>query len=656
MCGIVGLALNDLACWPDELLVRRMAHALLHRGPDDSGGFRQPGIALAMRRLAIIDLPHGRQPVINEAGDVVAVFNGEIYNFRSLRDQLQARGHQFASAADSEVIVHLYEEHGLEFVQHLNGMFAIALWDQRRRQLVLVRDRLGVKPLYYSQLSDRIVFGSEIKALLQDPLIPRRVDHQALHQLITFGHFQAPGTCWQEIRELPPATLLTFRQGQLQLHTYWDLEFPSAAEPQPPAKIEETIALLREAVQRRLISDVPLGAFLSGGIDSSLIVAFMHQLGVSPLRTFSIGFADEDFSELPFARQVAQHFHTEHHEFVVRPELREILPDLIAHHDAPFYDTSAIPTYHLCRLAREHVTVALAGDGGDEMFAGYNIFLANQAASYLARVPAWLRSKVLLPLARAIPESSSYINTGRVAREFMTAVGNDTLTRYARWATKVKRETREALYAADELRRQLQTPDAAAWDELFHSPAAGTRDLQRLLYLATKTELPGDMLVKVDRMSMAHSLEVRSPLLDFGLFQYAAGLPDRDKLRGWTSKFHLRQIARRLLPPAVVSRPKRGFAVPLDRWLRNDLQHDLREILLDPGTRKRGLFVPSTVERLIQEHLQGRTARGRELWILMTIELWQRMYVDQLHCRVAEPAPLEFRPAGEHTADSSQLG
>ena len=604
----------------------------------------EPGIGLAMRRLSVVDVELGRQPVFNEDRTIAAVFNGEIYNFRELREQLSSRGHQFAARGDTETIVHLYEEQGLDCFRQLHGMFAIAIWDFAKQQLVLTRDRLGVKPLYYHLDEHGLRFGSEIKAILQDPAVERRINFDALHELMTLGHILPPNTAFAGVHELPPASTLVYRKGNVQLDElgeWWDLTFANPTSYDQTKTSQELRERSRAAVECRLISDVPLGAFLSGGIDSGIVVALMSQLMDEPVKTFSIGFEDQEFSELPYARAVAKHCLTDHHELIVKPDVPQIMDQLIRHHDAPFYDSSAIPTWYVSKFAREHVTVALSGDGGDEMFAGYNIYVANRVAGRFGFVPDSFARYVLEPLAGLVPESSQYINKGRVAREFIKGLGREPLTRYTRWATKIKREARDRLYVHPDLVAAQQIRDERLL-ERWYNRQEDCSELSRLLYVGTKTELPADMLRKVDRMSMAHSLEVRSPFLDHRLFEFAASLHDDAKLNGRTTKYALRQLARELLPAGVVDRPKRGFSIPLDRWLREDLRGYAEEILFDSRTTGRDLFDQAVVRQLVHEHVAGNISRGREIWTLMTIELWQRHYIDNHVAEVDNPEPLRF--------------
>ena len=634
MCGIAGFAFNDNHRIPDQSDLIAMAETLHHRGPDDQGVFATAGCGLAMSRLAIIDVADGQQPIRSEDDSIVAVFNGEIYNYRELAKQLSDVGHRLRSKCDAEVIVHLYEEHGIDFVNKLRGMFAIGLWDVRRKRLVLARDRLGVKPLYYHVGGSQLTFASEVKALLQFDSVPREPNLLAIDYLMRFGHFAPDTQPFANIAELPAATVVCFHNGLIEQREYWgfaetiDTSAVNRTRFNQPGSVKALESHIKAAVSERLTSDVPLGAFLSGGIDSSVIVALMSQQMDEPIDTFSIGFEDAAFDERPFARTVSQFCGTRHHEFVVQPDVEQVLPHLIRYHDAPFYDTSAIPTYYLCQLARQHVTVAISGDGGDELFAGYNIFAANQAASVVRRIPQSLRNNVLSRIIDRVPETSTYVNRGRVLKEFMSAVDLEPIERYARWNSKVKFEARDELYHHELLRDCLRRSNASYFLDEYCRFANAT-ELDRQLYLAMKHELAADMLVKVDRMSMAHGLEVRSPLLSHELFEFAATLPDCAKLWRFKGKRLLRDLARQLLPKHVVCRPKRGFCVPLDRWLRTSLAEFSRAILLDQQTHRRGLFRTDTVEAYLKEHASGMRSRSREIWTMLTVEMWFRMYIDK---------------------------
>ena len=630
MCGITGIGYNDPTHPVDADQLRRMAQTLVNRGPDEEGYWQGRGIGLGIRRLSVIDPAGGQQPITNESGDIVVVCNGEIYNFVDLRNELQQRGHTFRSRSDAEVIVHLYEECGAAAIERLWGMFGLAIWDRRSETLLLARDRIGVKPLYFLRDASRIVFGSELKAILALPDVPRAVNLAALDDLLSWGFIEPPQTPFVGIEQLPPATRLLWNRGTCRIERYWQIEPPARPVDSPEQQLrEEFLSLLQDAVRRRMVSDVPWGAFLSGGLDSSTIVALMRRETSQPLRTFSIGFSDSDFSELPTARRVAAHCGTEHHEQIVAPRIVELLPKLVEAYDEPFYDSSAIPTYHVCSLARQHVTVALSGDGGDELLAGYNLHRANQAVATYRKVPRWIRRHLFTRLATSIPEGSGPRNWGRVAREFVRGAEVPLAARFERWSSKVKQETCQSLYRAPELRGRLRDEATLRFQHLWDR-ARDRSELGQLLYIEMLTALPHDMLTKVDRMSMAHRLEVRSPLLDHRLFEWAARLPDNMKLRGRESKYLLRRLVSDLgLPAELLARPKRGFSIPLDRWLRqDDLAQYTRAILDDPHTHQRGYFEPSVVVGLLDEHASGRHNRGRELWTLLTIELWHRSYID----------------------------
>lgn len=628
MCGIAGEVSACRERAVDGALLKRMCMALRHRGPDDEGILVEGHIGLGMRRLSIIDLNTGNQPIDNEDGSITVIFNGEIYNYQNLRQKLQNHGHKFKTRSDTEVIVHLYEDFGDNFVEKLHGMFALGLFDRNKQKLLLARDRLGVKPLYYHINKERLIFGSEIKAILQDRTIPRIPDFNGIDRMISYGYTVPPTTCFQNINELPRATVLKYQDGQIRFNQYWDLVFNDSNHYQKEVSLKTLLKLLREAVQSRMISDVPLGAFLSGGVDSSLVVALMSEISEDPVKTFSIGFEDPSFSELPYARQVANKYGTEHREFVIKPDVISILPKLIYHHDIPFCDSSAIPTYYLCKLAREYVTVALSGDGGDELFAGYNLYLADKAAKYYQMVPLWVRNFLIKPLSSLIPESTSYLNKGRVLREFTLVASLTQEERYKRWSSKVKEETRQELYKLSELTKMLDSGNDGHLSHLFASQPNAS-DLNKMLYVGMNTGLAGGMLVKVDRMSMASSLEVRSPLLDHQLHEFCATLPDQAKLKGWMSKYLLKELAKKFVPSNLLIRPKHGFSVPLDRWFREDLSDFVRDILFDSSTKGREFFHHDKVVQIVEEHIAGNLNFGKEIWMLLTIELWHRLYIDK---------------------------
>ena len=622
MCGICGVYRPDGKKIAADLL-HEMSETLKHRGPDDEGGFLAPGIALGHRRLSIIDLRTGRQPLCNEDESIQLVCNGEIYNHQRLREELGGKGHRFRSKSDSEVIIHLYEERGVGLLEKLRGMFAFALWDGKRRCLLLARDRLGQKPLYYARRGQTLIFASEIKAILRHPGVQARVNLQAVHDFLCYQYVPSPQTAFSDIYKLPPASYLLQCGARVKLERYWHLSFePKVAlgEAQCRRRLQE---LLEEAVRIRLMSDVPLGAFLSGGLDSSTVVALMSKLCERPVKTFSIGFEEDEYNELSYARLVARRFHTDHQEFMVTPSALEILPDLIWHYNEPFADPSALPTYYVSRVSRRHVTVALCGDAGDENFAGYERYLMHRWARSYRRLPRVLREKVIGKLAERLERLFPRHPLARRLRNLVKRISLPSPELHAQ----------QMRIFSPELSAQLYSPELAraARDdfllELFAQARAGD-ELDRLLWVDIHSYLPDDLLVKVDVASMANSLEVRSPFLDHELVEFVAALPPGLKLRGGEQKYLLKRAFADLLPPAVLRRRKMGFSVPLDRWFRGCLKDYLREVLLDERTLKRGYFRPGPLRELLREHESGKFDHGFKLWSLLILELWQRMFID----------------------------
>jgi asparagine synthase (glutamine-hydrolysing) len=598
--------------------VRAMCRAMVHRGPDEEGVYLGAGVGLGMRRLSIIDLEGGQQPISNEDGSIWVVFNGEIYNHRELRRQLIRGGHTFRTASDTETIVHLYEDLGARAVDRLRGMFAFALWDAPRRQLLLARDRLGIKPLYYANLDDGVVFASELKPILQRPDIGRDLNWEAVGHLFTFLATPASQSIVNGVRKLEPARIATAgdRRG-VRVERYWDVEFQPDEHSSEDELVEQLRELLVEAVRLHQISDVPIGAFLSGGIDSSAVVATMAQLTSGRVKTFSIGFVEENYSELYHARRVAEQFGTDHHELILRPDVVQIAEDLAWYLDEPFGDTSAIPTYMVSKLASEHVTVVLTGDGGDELFAGYDKYVTEQRERQYDRVPATIR-QALGAVGRVMPERMP-------GRRFLSHLALDGPRRYLDAST---------LFRTDELRkvfrheafRQIATHDP--WTHsLMELGGVGSDWVAALQYCDLQTYLPLDILTKVDRMTMAHSIEARPPLLDHRVVEFAATIPARYRLRDGTTKYLLKRAMRGILPDGIIDRPKHGFAVPLARWFRGELAGFARDVLLSGACRERGLFDTKHVERLIELHRRGRDL-DLQLWTLLSFELWCRRVLD----------------------------
>jgi asparagine synthase (glutamine-hydrolysing) len=628
MCGIAGLVYADAMRPVDQDLFRRMTATLAHRGPDADGFLFGDGVALGHRRLSIIDLSTGDQPIYNEDRTRAVVFNGEIYNFRELRSELEARGHRFATASDTEVLVHGWEEWGERCVTRLRGMFALALWDHRARRLLLARDRIGKKPLYYICDGDRLLFASEIKALLADPSVKRALSFEAFDDYLSFGAVPAPETIYQGIQQLPPAHYLVWENGRVRTTEYWDLPFAAHPSRSEADYLAEFDALLTEAVGLRMISDVPLGAFLSGGVDSSLVVRAMAAQSDRPVLTTSVGFKEGAFNEAHHARLVANTFRANHHELVVEPKATEILPTLVWHLDQPFADSSALPTYYVARAARERVTVALSGDGGDELFGGYAWRYGLNLLECTVRrsLPPWVRRDVVGPLAAVWPKADGLPRVLRW-KFLLRNVSLSAERAYFHDMSVFTPADKRDLLSAD-LRRTLDGHDAFSHFEPFFRRVEGLDHLRRITYVDAKTYLANDILVKVDRMSMANSLEVRSPLLDHKVIEFAAALPSALKFRRTTSKYLLRRHLEPFLPAAFVHRPKQGFSIPLAHWLRTQLKELGFDLLLSRRTGDRGYFVPATVQELWQAHQDGRRDHSHRLWALMMFELWHRTFID----------------------------
>jgi asparagine synthase (glutamine-hydrolysing) len=625
MCGIAGIVSSDRGERIEEAAVHRMCQAIVHRGPDDEGIFVKQNTGLGMRRLSIIDLAGGHQPVFNEDRSVWIVFNGEIYNFPELRRELEASGHRFCSHSDTEVIVHLYEEMGSECVQKLRGMFAFALYDERRHKLLMARDRLGKKPLHYAHLNDRLLFGSEIKALLAVAPELTEIHNPAILQYLYFGYILDPGTAFTKIHKLPPGHLLEFENNQVRIREYWDLPQYSTFEPNSEEEcLEELERRLAEAVKIRLISDVPLGALLSGGIDSSMVVALMARASGKPVKTFSIGFKHADFNEAQYARLVAQSFGTEHHELILDPEVVNTVETLTSSMEEPFGDSSMLPTYYISCLARQHVTVALSGDGGDEIFAGYDRYAVQSRRGIFERVPSWAWKWYREQVFPRIPKSI-------YGRRFSYNVSLPWRERYVDELSFLPAFERDMPLLSNDFRGAALGGGDPQQLMLSYLDDKHTSDpLSQLLYLDTKTYLVSDILTKVDRMSMATSLEVRVPLLDHELVEWVTSLPPRWKMRGKQQKYILRKLAERLgVPGEVLHRPKQGFALPLVHWMRNELKDLIEGVLLDPKTLQRGYFNPKAVQQILDEHFRGRRNQSSAIWRLLMLELWHRNFLER---------------------------
>jgi len=625
MCGIAGILNSDQSEQIDEEAIHRMCSTIVHRGPDDEGICVKGGVGLGMRRLSIIDLSGGHQPVFNEDRTVWIVFNGEIYNFPELRKGLVARGHKFSTHSDTEVIAHLYEEIGSECVSKLRGMFAIALYDERRQSLLLARDRVGKKPLYYAQHEGRLYFASEIKAILAVAPDLAEVNPEGVLQFFYFGYIPDPNSAFRQIAKLPPGHLAEYRNGQLQVRQYWDVPAYGTYDPgSDEACLEEMESKLAEAVRIRLISDVPLGALLSGGVDSSVVVALMARASSAPVKTFSIGFGKQDFDEAQYARTIAEKFATDHHEFIVEPDILETLERLTQLQEEPFGDSSMIPTFHVSRLARQHVTVALSGDGGDELFAGYDRYIINLRRRRFELIPGWVGQIYRDHVFPRLP-------TDLKSRKLSWNITLPSRDRYLDGISFLPALDRERnLFSLDFLEQVRSCRDPFLQFQRYYDEAPANDQLSRLLYLDTKTYLTADIMTKVDRMSMAISLETRAPILDHVFIEWVTSLPVKYKFRKGQRKFMLKRLAERLgIPAALLSRRKQGFALPLVHWIRHELREMLQEILLDRHTLQRGYFKPEAVRGLLDQHLRGRRDNTGVLWMLLIFELWHRNFLKQ---------------------------
>jgi asparagine synthase (glutamine-hydrolysing) len=636
MCGIAGGVWSIGSEGLSRAVLERMTDALVHRGPDAEGHWLQPpstndlkrnaepslGVALGFRRLAIIDLATGNQPMDNEDGSVRIVFNGEIYNYQDLRHRLEGSGHTFRTHTDTETIVHLYEDLGLDCFEHLNGMFAIAIWDSLRNRLVLARDRLGKKPLYYTVQNGRLLFASELKSLLQVPGIQKQMDPGAVDLYLTYQYIPHPHSIYQGIHKLPPGHFAVFENGQVRVESFWKVDWSKEISIDQATASQKLKELLLDSVRIRLRSDVPLGAFLSGGIDSSLVVAIAQQQLQTPIRTFSIGFSESDFDETRYAKMVADHVGTKHERFEVNASGMDIVDRLVDQYDEPFSDSSAVPTWYLCELTRQHVTVALSGDGGDELFGGYERY---RALEWSGRLQSWLPVSWLNQswLIKRLPDSNARRSLLRRVRRFCEALGQPPVERYMNWIQIFGEASRLDLYQESFIQ---QLPDRNPVDFLRSAwNKAGKRDLLSCASVADlQTYMPCDLMTKVDIASMAHSLEARQPMLDYRLVEWAASLPSHLKLKGTRGKKLLMDTYHDLLPNEIWHRPKMGFGVPIAKWFRTSLRDRTMDALLGADARCHAIFRPEAIRALVEEHMSGKGNQAYRLWNLLMLELWMR--------------------------------
>lgn len=639
MCGIYGILNFDKSDPPDEQLLARMGAVIVHRGPDDAGHYFGHGVGLGMRRLSIIDVSGGHQPLSNEDGTVWVVLNGELYNFQPLRAELEKKGHKFRTRTDTEVVVHLYEEEGVGLFKRLRGMFGLAVWDTKRRRLLLGRDRIGEKPLYIRREPGRLLFASELKSILQATDAPRQINPLALQEYLSLGYVPAPLCLLDGMEKLLPGHYLTVENGKFEEHSFWDVP-----EHEPETRSEEEwCELVREkileTVRSQLVSDVPLGAFLSGGLDSSTIIAAMSRLTNQPVKTYSIGYEGEHsyYNELPYARLVAKAFGTDHHEIVVRPDVGELLPQLIWHLDEPIADSACLTTYLVSKLARKSVTVILSGVGGDELFGGYRRYLGNSLHSYYRKLPHLLREKAFPALLRRVPQDrhTSWKDYARYAAAFVRTAQLDSAARYASYVTLFPSHVE-----GDLLERSWgpSTQSGSATLRSYFERRLSGDELSRIFYADLKTSLTDDLLAMTDRMSMAASIECRSPLVDFEFVESINCIPSNLKVRGMQLKYILKKAVRPWLPREILERKKRGFGAPIGAWLRKELQPLVNELLSETTVRRRGLLRWSAVQELRRAHDQERSDYTDGLFALIQLELWCRTYLDANPA--ADAAPL----------------
>ena len=628
MCGICGVVYSDRENKIEQHTLKKMSDVITHRGPDDEGFYINQHVGLAMRRLSIIDLSTGKQPISNEDGQIWVVFNGEIYNHKEIRAELENKGHQFRTKTDTEAIIHAYEEYGDSCVQKLNGMFAFAIWDNRNHTLFLVRDRIGIKPLYYFFDKNRLIFGSEIKSILQAGDIPKRIDLQALDHFLTFEFIPAPLSIFQDIKKLPPGHTLKLKNNEIWVRSYWDVELKSNGAN--PADIKKNLReLLQDAVKIRLMSDVPLGAFLSGGVDSSIVVALMAQVMEEPVKTFSIGFEDSTYNELKYARMIAEKFKTEHHEFIIKPDAVELADNLVRFLDEPFGDFSIFPTYLVSKMARDYVTVVLSGDGGDELFAGYDSYLADKIAKkYYSRLPKQFRNGVLTKFFDTIPPSSKKKGLINRAKRFVEGMKLPEDLHHTRWMIFLQQAEKEMLYDND-IQSGMREFDPFKFTRSYFANVAYNRndEINKQMYVDLKMYLVDNILVKVDRMSMATSLEARVPYLDYRFVEFAATIPGDYKMQGLKTKVILKQALEELLPDEILYRGKEGFSIPIKNWLKKELKPLMMDTLAADKIKQEGFFNPQYIDKLVAEHLKGTENHSHRLWALIIFGRWYDLYM-----------------------------
>ncbi len=636
MCGICGIiSLNKEPV--NERLVEEMNSTLYHRGPDDEGFYfknsgRAINVGLGMRRLSIIDLDSGNQPIYNEDKSIVTVFNGEIYNFRELKENLIKKGHKFYTESDTEVIVHLWEEYGKDCVKHLNGMFAFTIWDDKKKELFLTRDRIGQKPLYYTQIGQQFYFSSEIKTFLKIPEFEKKINKKAIHYYLTYQYIPTPMTIWKGVKALEPANFMTVRDSGIEnIQRYWDIDYRNKTDLSFKQSKEKIRSLLKDATRKRMISDVPLGAFLSGGLDSSIIVGLMSEISDKPVKTFSIGFEEEEFSELEYAKIIADKFNTEHHEFVVDTDFKDLIPDIAENYSQPYADCSALPSYIVAKKTKQHVKVALNGDAGDENYAGYLRYRALKISQYISWAYKFMPKKLekfmlkLIPINKAINPKSMFSYLCR----FVKPLREKPALRNLNWHAYFTNDLKDFIYSED-MKGELagENPYNFLKDLFNNAPAENILD--RAMYADIMAYLPDNLMVKMDIATMANSLETRSPFLDHRLVEFNTTLPPEWKLKGFSKSKHiLKETFKDYFPPKIMKRRKQGFSIPLGKWFRGDWQNYLKDVILSKKALSRGYFKEESIRKLVNDHVEGRVDHGYCLWALLMLEMWHKRFVDK---------------------------
>ncbi|MFA5388570.1 MAG: asparagine synthase (glutamine-hydrolyzing) [Candidatus Omnitrophota bacterium] len=643
MCGICGkISLNSVV---SENLIRKMCEVLVHRGPDSEGvevldsaasrsrsnsigSSSSVSVGLGHRRLAIIDLsPAGHQPMSNEDGAIWIVLNGEIYNFLELKKALEKKGHRFKSHTDTEMVLHLYEDKGVECLKDMRGPFAFAIWDSHKDRLFIARDRIGKKPLFYTYKNQTLTFASEIKSILQDPETSVEVNRPTITDYLSYGYVPTPETAFKNIMKLPPAHFMIYEKGNIKLEKYWELDFSRKIRMSEEDYCDRTMELLEECTKIRLISDVPLGAFLSGGIDSSVVVYMMSKLNSKPVKTFSIGFNEEKYSELKYARIISDRFKTEHREYIVKPNAIELLPKLVWHYNEPYADSSALPSYYVAQMTRQEVTVALNGDGGDECFGGYERFMAAKYAELLNRIPVPFKESIIKLIIRKIPESLGVKDSRARTRRFLMELSEPYKKRHYNWMAIFNNHEKDSLFT-DEFNKEISARHSFDYLNTAFNECGSPDVVDKVMYADIKTNLLDDLLVKMDIATMANSLEGRSPFLDHKMMEFCAAMPSNMKIKGMKLKYILKKSLHGKLPEEILGRGKMGFGIPVDKWFRVELKNYAYEVLMSEKSLKRSYFKKESVKRLLDEHVAARANNGARIWSLLFLELWHREFID----------------------------